>query len=99
MVCEAYKHSPVFRIGGDEFVAILMGHDYDERKQITDKLRSDFENSFTDESRDKWLRYSAAIGMAERSAEDMTFDFVFKRADKAMYENKTGFKKKYGTYR
>ena len=99
MVCEAYKHSPVFRIGGDEFVAILMGHDYDERKQITDKLRSDFENSFTDESRDKWQRYSAAIGMAERSAEDMTVDFVFKRADKAMYENKTRFKKKYGTYR
>ena len=29
LICNIFKHSPVFRIGGDEFVAILTGDDYD----------------------------------------------------------------------
>lgn len=27
-ICGVFSHSPVFRIGGDEFVAILSGEDY-----------------------------------------------------------------------
>ncbi len=39
MICEAFAHSPVFRIGGDEFAAILRGRDYEEREQILETLR------------------------------------------------------------
>ncbi|SFG62165.1 GGDEF domain-containing protein [Oribacterium sp. WCC10] len=28
LICDYFKHSPVYRIGGDEFVAIAQDHDY-----------------------------------------------------------------------
>ena len=46
-----------------------------------------------------YLRYSAAVGMAECASDDSTFEPVFKRADKAMYEDKVNFKAQNGTYR
>ena len=97
MVCEAFKHSPVFRIGGDEFVAILMGRDYENRMKLVDQLRSDYMTSYEQEGTSPWLRYSAAVGMAENSSEDRTAEFVFKRADEEMYKDKDRFRKKYGT--
>lgn len=99
MVCEAFKHSPVYRIGGDEFVAILQGTDYENRRQITDKLRADFDTCYNKQDADPWQRYCAAVGMAEKASDDKTVDFVFKRADKAMYENKMKFKQLNGGYR
>lgn len=99
MVCEAFKHSPVFRIGGDEFVAVLKGKDYENRRQITEQLKAGFEKSYNKTDAEPWLRYSAAVGMAEKASDDKTVDFVFKRADKAMYENKMKFKELHGGYR
>ena len=34
LICNIYKHSPVFRIGGDEFAILLTGSDYDEREKL-----------------------------------------------------------------
>ncbi|MBQ6985537.1 MAG: GGDEF domain-containing protein [Oscillibacter sp.] len=34
MICDVFKHSPIFRIGGDEFVAILEGKDYRNRDTL-----------------------------------------------------------------
>jgi hypothetical protein len=34
--------------------------------------------------------------MAERAADDNTAEFVFRRADKAMYRDKERFKKEHG---
>ena len=96
MVCEAFKHSPVFRIGGDEFVALLMGPDYENRKASCEQLRKDFEKSFEQTDVSPWLKYSAAVGMAENAAKDCSAEFVFKRADEAMYKDKARFKEKYG---
>jgi len=96
MVCDAFKHSPVFRIGGDEFVAILMGADYENRKKLVDKLRSDYAASYEQEAVSPWLRYSAAVGLAENASEDKTAEFVFKRADEEMYKDKDRFRKEYG---
>ena len=96
MVCDAFKHSPVFRIGGDEFVAILTGADYENRKKLVDRLRSDYAASYEQEAVSPWLRYSAAVGLAENASEDKTAEFVFKRADEEMYKDKDRFRKKYG---
>lgn len=41
MICEIYDHSSVFRIGGDEFVVILDGRDYDDRDDLLEKLRAE----------------------------------------------------------
>lgn len=98
MICEAFKHSPVYRIGGDEFIVILQGSDYENRKLITEKLKSDFQKSYAYTDTDQWLRYSAAVGMADNGSGD-NVDFVFKRADKSMYEDKLRFKQEHGRYR
>ena len=38
LICDIFKHSPVFRIGGDEFVAVLTGDDYENRFNLKDQL-------------------------------------------------------------
>ncbi|MCR5543394.1 MAG: GGDEF domain-containing protein [Eubacterium sp.] len=96
MVCETFKHSPIFRIGGDEFVVILMGRDYDKREEKLEKLKEAFIVSYKQSVADPWRRYSAALGMAENTAGDNAVEAVFKRADKEMYEDKAKFKKEFG---
>lgn len=92
MVCERFKHSPVYRIGGDEFVVIVSGPDYVNRKTLCEQLKADFKKSYEQENVSPWERYSAAVGMAEKAAADQSTDFVFKRADAAMYKDKERFK-------
>ena len=99
LICEAFKHSPVFRIGGDEFVVILQGQDFDHRKQICDELREAYDEAFSDAEEDAWLRYSAAVGQAEYPGDGDTFNEIFNRADEAMYEDKREFKGVHGSYR
>jgi len=41
LLCVIFDHSPVFRIGGDEFVIFLSGIDYDSRNQLLNKLREE----------------------------------------------------------
>lgn len=96
MVCDAFKHSPVYRIGGDEFIVILQGIDLDNRMDIVKKLKEDFGTACERTDSEPWERFSAAVGMAENASDDMTVDLVFKRADKAMYEDKLRFKQKHG---
>ena len=99
MIGNVFTDSQVYRIGGDEFVAIVTGEDYEDRKALIEKLKSDYEETYTDESGEPWNRYSAAVGMAEAEVDDKTLEPVFKRADKAMYEDKALFKNNNGTYR
>ena len=99
MICDAFKHSPVFRIGGDEFVVLLQGPDYNKRIEICDKLKADYEECYNDAGQDPWRRFSAAVGLAEKTKNDSTVEPVFKRADEAMYEDKEKFKEKYGSAR
>lgn len=95
-VCQIYKHSPVYRIGGDEFVVIVMGEDYKKRQDRLDKMRATFEASYMQTDLDPWVRYSAASGMAVYNKDDASVDAVFKRADKEMYEEKVRFKRANG---
>lgn len=62
-------------------------------------LRASYAESFGNDKAEPWERYSAAVGMAENASDDFTFELVFKRADKAMYEDKKQFKKTHGSYR
>lgn len=99
MICNVCKHSTVYRIGGDEFVAVLEGADYENRNILFENLKKNYEDSWTDETQEPWTRFSAAVGLAENASDDHSLDLVFRRADKAMYENKTAFKENYGSYR
>jgi len=92
LICETYMHSPVFRIGGDEFVVILEGRDYDNRDELIRQLREAFAKSLRANDMPPWNRYSAASGMAVYEPGD-SVETVFNRADQAMYEEKARMKK------
>ena len=38
MICDVFSHSPVYRVGGDEFVVILTGRDYENRIALMREL-------------------------------------------------------------
>ena len=86
-ICRTFVHSPVFRIGGDEFVAILQGEDYEHREErFRDFMKKQEEEP---DSIPPWERMSVAGGMAVfEPGKDQSLEEVLKRADKLMYENK-----------
>ena len=99
MICETFKFSPVFRIGGDEFVAILMGRDFDAREQSVQALRNAFDKSSARTDLEPCLRCSASVGISEYTDGDSSLEAVFKRADSDMYEHKKAYKQLHGSYR
>ncbi|MCR5748100.1 MAG: GGDEF domain-containing protein [Lachnospiraceae bacterium] len=92
-ICIIFDHSPVFRIGGDEFIVLIENIDYMNKERLISELKTAFEILSADETREPWERYSAAIGMAVYDAtKDNSMNDVFKRADEMMYKNKTEIK-------
>ena len=87
-ICQVFSHSPVFRIGGDEFAAILQHKEYENRKELLEL----FDQRCFDlraVSANPWEKVYIARGMAEYNPKtDHSVDDVIRRADKLMYENK-----------
>ena len=88
LICRLFAHSPVFRIGGDEFVVVLKDEDYESRETLISSLRCQVENN---------LRIDQgpviASGMAEFDpGNDKSVEDIFMRADDLMYEDKAHLK-------
>lgn len=95
VVCTVFKHSPVFRVGGDEFVAILKEHDLDHREELRDKFKDELAALRSDSTLQPWEQINASIGISIYDASiDKTVSDVFKRADELMYEDKKKTKEK-----
>ena len=93
IICKIFKHSPVFRIGGDEFVAVLRGEDHANRNLLIAKLKMAFKTTSQKEEKNPWERYSAAVGMGEHLPGNVeTAEDVLKRADEEMYIHKSRVK-------
>ena len=89
LICEVFRHSPVFRIGGDEFAVVLRGLAYRNRVALIEQARQKYRKNAGDESLDPWERTSAALGMAEYdSAHPTTIEEVANLADQIMYKEK-----------
>ena len=92
-VCGVFAHSPVFRVGGDEFVVILMNQDLKDLDVLVYKFKDLIKDIYNDESLEQWERISASIGYAIYDPSvDKNVENVFKRADDAMYKNKKEMK-------
>ncbi len=93
LVCQIFKHSPVFRIGGDEFVVILEREDYKNLNDLRMSFNIQIEVISKNPDYEPWERISAALGIAvfDRSI-DSSVQNVFDRADKAMYTRKKEMK-------
>ena len=88
LICRIFSHSPVFRIGGDEFAVILKGQDFENRESLISILRKQVEDN---------VRMGEgpviASGMAEfQQVKDHHVEDVFNRADSSMYGEKTHLK-------
>ena len=87
-ICNVFKHSPVYRVGGDEFIAVLSGNDYAHR----DELRKELADSLSPYKAelpipDDYVSIACGISEYDPSADESVQD-VANRADDRMYENK-----------
>ena len=83
MICDVFAHSPVYRVGGDEFTALLSGRDFENRKSLMHELhRRSSSHIATEEA-------IVSGGLSEYiPGKDASVRAVFERADAAMYEEK-----------
>ncbi len=83
MICRIFKHSPVYRIGGDEFAIILKGHDY----AIRDSLMNELQTEIMENLENDLVTLAGGVA-AYNSAKKESTTQVFNRADANMYDNK-----------
>ena len=110
IICTIFRHSPVYRIGGDEFAVLLRNSDYENRMKLMRMLEN--RNRKAEELL-KQLRSEGADDIAGtleqpecimiagglavyRAGEDTCVSEVFERADAAMYQNKKDLKERIG---
>ncbi|MBR1859702.1 MAG: diguanylate cyclase [Selenomonadaceae bacterium] len=94
VICKVFDHSPVYRIGGDEFAAILERQDYENRKELLQLFDEKIAEE-TFEAAGDTLTVSVARGLGIYEP-GMEFAAVAKRADVAMYNHKSAIKSKFG---
>ena len=83
-ICRVFSHSPVFRVGGDEFVSILTREDYIQRKELLERI-----NALPRDLTKIRAGETVSAGMAEYDKDKHSSVLsVFEEADKAMYERK-----------
>ena len=85
IICDTFKHSPVYRVGGDEFTVVAQGSDY----ECIDELIAQMDSQNAEALRSGGI--VIACGMAKREKE-ISVAPVFVRADQLMYENKSDLK-------
>ena len=92
LISDIFKRSPVFRIGGDEFLVILQNRDLDDVNELLKIFDEECLNKSVDTDKES-IPVSIAKGFARYDSEkDTNFMDVFNGADDAMYENKRKIK-------
>ena len=92
LICRTFEHSPVFRVGGDEFCVILQNEDFDNRENLVQEFELGMDESF--EKKDNmWehIRISMGYAVFDRKT-DATLNDTLNRADKLMYAHKRAVK-------
>lgn len=84
-ICNTFKHSPVFRVGGDEFAVISQGSDYLSIEELIGKVNDHNAKASCGSG------IVIACGMAKYDGDACVAD-VYERADQTMYDNKNVLK-------
>ncbi len=85
IICRTFRHSPVFRIGGDEFAVLSQSEDYDRIDELIREMNERNREAIRTDG------IVIACGMAKRRDDD-TVAPVFERADRQMYDDKSRLK-------
>lgn len=84
-ICDIFKHSPVYRVGGDEFVVILENEDLQNMESLLPKL-DPFLMDRDMKSQTPWMQVAFSIGASRYLPHiDTSYNDVFARADAKMY--------------
>lgn len=87
LICDTFKHSPVFRVGGDEFVVLLEGADYLNRAELLCSFNEQVDCNLHDGGP------VVSAGMSEFDPSlDTSCWTIFDRADSEMYQRKSALK-------
>lgn len=86
LICKAFPHGAVFRIGGDEFVILLQGEGFDTMGPVIEALNRQVEANIQADA------VVISVGYATLTPEDRRLRDVFERADNMMYERKMELK-------
>lgn len=99
LLATTFGRENVFRIGGDEFVAVLEGAEEKEAAQYLEQLQKNMD-AFNESTEKKYeSKLQIAYGMcAYEKGVDQAFMDVFRKADEVMYEKKKAQKIKDGTW-
>lgn len=88
LICRTFEHSPVFRIGGDEFAAILENDDYINRDELIARFRQ-ARVDLSEAAENPWEEVHVTVGLAIYDPDnDPSVMDVARRADRRMYEKK-----------
>ena len=88
LICRVFAHSPVFRVGGDEFCVLAQFADYNTRDELLQYFDREAE-ARNAKAEHPWERIEVSKGMAVyRPGKDENTEQVFRRADEAMYQEK-----------
>ena len=88
LICRVFAHSPVFRMGGDEFAVILQKDDYENRKDLLKRFDI-YADQINADAEEPWEQAHIAKGMAVYDPkQDLSVESVLQRADERMYEDK-----------
>ncbi|MBQ3791578.1 MAG: diguanylate cyclase [Clostridia bacterium] len=95
ILCDCFKHSPVYRTGGDEFIIILQGADYQLRDKLILRLQEMYKESVRKSTIENGkVAFAAGIAVYLPGV-DTTVAEVVKKADTSMYHNKRLMKRDY----
>ncbi|MBR6221285.1 MAG: transporter substrate-binding domain-containing protein [Clostridia bacterium] len=88
LICRVFQHSPVFRIGGDEFAVVLQNDDFRNREALVERFERE-KAEISAAAENEWEEPRVAIGIAVYDPEtDGSISDTMRRADRNMYENK-----------
>ena len=89
-----FKHSPLYRVGGDEFAVILMNEDYKNMDALFTKYDEE-RVKINESAAERWEQVQVSTGFAiYNPVSDHKVIDVVRRADKLMYEDKHNRKSK-----
>ena len=92
LICCVYQNSPVFRIGGDEFAAVLTGEDFGNREALASRFEKECRES---KGEQPWERVRVTLGCAAYDPLiDRDVSDTVRRADLMMYGKKQNGKKR-----